>query len=94
MPVETGTSTAGRAFTHGAIDIPANLQPGDYMLRVEVEDRLPRPDHAMAWRWARLSVVSVFRPSRPCIGLSFVSGWTPDLRKYENRFTIAVLVKI
>jgi len=56
MPVETGTSTAGRAFTHGAIDIPASLQPGDYMLRVEVEDRLPRPDHAMAWRWARLSV--------------------------------------
>jgi hypothetical protein len=25
---------------------------------------------------------------------SFVPGWTPDLRKYENRFTIAVLVKM
>ena len=25
---------------------------------------------------------------------SFVPGWTPDLRKYENRFTLAVLVKL
>jgi len=25
---------------------------------------------------------------------SFVPGWTPDLRKYENRFTLAVLVKM
>ncbi len=25
---------------------------------------------------------------------SFVPGWTPDLRKYENRFTLAILVKM
>jgi hypothetical protein len=25
---------------------------------------------------------------------SFVEGWSPDLRKQENRFTIAVLVKL
>jgi hypothetical protein len=25
---------------------------------------------------------------------SFVPGWTPDLRKYENRFTLALLVKL
>jgi hypothetical protein len=25
---------------------------------------------------------------------SFVPGWTPDLRKYENRFTLAMLVKL
>jgi|SRR5579872_2748957 len=25
---------------------------------------------------------------------SFVPGWAPDLRKYENRFTIAILVKL
>jgi len=23
-----------------------------------------------------------------------VPGWTPDLRKYENRFTVALLVKL
>jgi hypothetical protein len=23
---------------------------------------------------------------------SFVPGWTPDLRKYENRYTLAILV--
>jgi VWFA-related protein len=58
VPVVTGTSTstAARPLTRGAIDIPASLQPGDYMMRVEVEDRLPPAGHAMAWRWARLSV--------------------------------------
>jgi len=25
---------------------------------------------------------------------SFVPGWAPDLRKYENRFLIALLVKL
>jgi hypothetical protein len=25
---------------------------------------------------------------------SFVPGWSPDLRKYENRFTVALLLKI
>ena len=25
---------------------------------------------------------------------TLVPGWTPDLRKYENRFTLAILVKL
>jgi hypothetical protein len=25
---------------------------------------------------------------------SFIPGWVPDLRKRENRFTIAILVKM
>jgi hypothetical protein len=55
-PVETGASTAGRAFTHSAIDIPAALQPGDYVMRVQVEDRRAPPHHSIAWQWARLSI--------------------------------------
>jgi hypothetical protein len=58
VPVATGpsTATAARPLTHGAIDIPAGLEPDDYMMRVEVGDRLPPPNHAVAWQWARLSV--------------------------------------
>jgi VWFA-related protein len=58
MPVETSKPTAGRAFTSGAIDLPASLEPGDYQLRVEVEDQIPPPHHAQAWQWARLDVAA------------------------------------
>ncbi|HXJ95756.1 MAG TPA: VWA domain-containing protein [Terriglobia bacterium] len=57
-PVEMGTPRAGRAFTRGAIEIPANLEPGDYLMRVEVEDQLPPPRHAKAWQWVRLGVAA------------------------------------
>jgi hypothetical protein len=57
IPVSTGASTStARPLTQSAIDIPASLPPGEYMMRVEVEDQLPPPNHAVAWRWARLSV--------------------------------------
>lgn len=57
-PVETAKPAAGGAFTSGAIDLPASLEPGDYLLRVEVEDQLPPPRHAQAWQWARLDVAA------------------------------------
>jgi VWFA-related protein len=57
LPVATGAPTsAARPLTQCAIDLPAGLAPGEYMMRVEVEDQLPAPKHAVAWRWARLSV--------------------------------------
>ena len=57
-PVAMGTRKAGRAFTSAAIEIAANLQPGDYLMRVEVEDQLPPPRHAKAWQWVRLRVAA------------------------------------
>jgi len=46
----------GRFLTHAAIEIPTDLAPGDYLLRVDVEAQLPPPKHARAWQWARLTV--------------------------------------
>ncbi len=50
---------AGRFLTHAAIDIPKDVAPGDYLLRVDVEDKLLPPRHARAWQWARLTVGTV-----------------------------------
>jgi VWFA-related protein len=56
-PVDTGAAkAAGRVFTHSSIQIPANLEPGDYLMRVDVEDQLTPPRHTQAWQWARLRV--------------------------------------
>jgi hypothetical protein len=56
-PIEARASkTAGRFFTHSAIDIPSSLEPGDYLMRVDVEDQLSPRHHARAWQWARLSI--------------------------------------
>jgi len=57
-PIQLGAPKAGRAFTKAAIEIPANLQPGEYLLRVEVEDQLPPPRHAKAWQYVRLGVAA------------------------------------
>ena len=57
-PVITGASMTGRAFTNGALQIPADLPPGDYLVRVEVEDGNPPPHHGRAWQWARLAIAS------------------------------------
>ena len=55
-PVEMGPRKAGHAITSAAIEIPAGLQPGDYLMRVEVEDQLPPPRQSKAWQWVRLRV--------------------------------------
>jgi hypothetical protein len=46
------------AFATTAIQIPADLPPGDYLMRVEVEDRVPPPHHGKAWQWARLAIAA------------------------------------
>lgn len=51
-----GASKASRFFTRAAIEIPSSLEPGDYLMRVDVEDQLPPPRHSKAWQWTRLSV--------------------------------------
>ena len=58
IPVATGAPGAIPAFATTAIQIPADLPPGDYLMRVEVEDRVPPPHHGKAWQWARLAIAA------------------------------------
>lgn len=58
MPVVTGAPGAVRPFAKAAIRIPADLPPGNYLLRVEVEDQVPPPHHGKAWQWAHLAIAA------------------------------------
>jgi VWFA-related protein len=59
QPVDARSAkVAGRFFTHSAIEIPGDLAPGDYLLRVDVEDRVLPPRQTRAWQWAWLSGTS------------------------------------
>lgn len=56
-PVIRGDSKLpGRFFTEAALEIPAGLEPGDYLVRVDVAGPQPAPHQVAAWQWARLSV--------------------------------------
>ncbi len=55
-PVVTDAKkSAKQYFTRGEIDIPAGLAPGEYLLRVDVENATAKKPQ-LAWRWARLTV--------------------------------------
>ena len=58
VPVVASPPSAVPALTDTAIRIPADLAPGDYLMRVEVEDRVPPPHHGKAWQWARLAIAA------------------------------------
>ena len=55
-PITPGAATAGRLFNHGSLEIPADLVPGEYLMRVEVENAHSQATHPRAWQWARLSI--------------------------------------
>jgi hypothetical protein len=56
VPVVTDAKkSASQFFTRGEIDIPAGLAPGEYLLRVDVENPTAKKPQ-LAWRWARLTV--------------------------------------
>jgi VWFA-related protein len=42
-------------FARGSLEVPAGLDPGNYLLRVDVEDR-DTPYMPAAWQWAKLKV--------------------------------------
>jgi hypothetical protein len=42
-------------FARGALQVPARLAPGNYLLRVDLEDR-NAPGAPAAWQWAKLRV--------------------------------------
>jgi hypothetical protein len=50
MPVE-----AADQFIKGSLDVPKGLDPGNYMVRVDIGDKA-RPDTASAWQWAKLTL--------------------------------------
>ena len=55
-PVVTDAKKNAREFfTRGEIDIPAGLAPGEYLMRVDVENGAAKKSQ-LAWRWARLIV--------------------------------------
>lgn len=49
--------SAAQFFTRGEIDLPAGLAPGEYLLRVDVENATAKKPQ-LAWSWARLTVRS------------------------------------
>ena len=53
--VSDAKNNAKQFFTRGEIDLPAGLVPGEYLLRVDVENRTAKKPQ-LAWRWARLTV--------------------------------------
>lgn len=56
VPVVTDAKkSASQFFTRGEIGIPAGLAPGEYLLRVDVENPTAKKPQ-LAWRWARLTV--------------------------------------
>jgi hypothetical protein len=42
-------------FARGSLQVPAGLNPGNYLLRVDIEDRYT-PYTPTAWQWAKLRV--------------------------------------
>jgi VWFA-related protein len=55
MPVETDAKKAPSFFARGILEVPKRLDPGKYMVRLDIFDKA-RPDTVSAWQWARLTV--------------------------------------
>ena len=51
---KTATKTA-ELFASGSLDVPQGLDPGNYMVRVDLGDKA-QPDTASAWQWAKLTL--------------------------------------
>ena len=55
MPVETDAKKAANLFARGSLEVPEGLDPGKYLLRVEIVEQA-RPDTISAWQWAKLTL--------------------------------------
>jgi VWFA-related protein len=59
MPVSSPVTTDARKtasfFARGSLEIPKGLDPGKYLLRVDIGEK-ERPDEVSAWQWAKLTV--------------------------------------
>ena len=54
-PVEADATKTTGYFAKGTLEVPKGLDPGGYMVRVDVGDK-DTPDAASAWQWAKLRV--------------------------------------
>jgi hypothetical protein len=55
MNVETDAKKAASFFASGSLQVPKGLDPGKYMLRLDISEK-ERPDIVSAWQWAKLTV--------------------------------------
>ena len=55
ISVETDAKKTASFFARGSLEVPKGLDPGKYMLRVDIADKA-RPDTVIAWQWARLTL--------------------------------------
>jgi VWFA-related protein len=54
-PLATDATKTAGLFASGAVDVPKGLDPGSYMVRVDIGDK-DTPDTASAWQWAKLTL--------------------------------------
>lgn len=55
MPVETDAKKSASFFASGSLEVPKGLDPGKYMVRVDISDKAS-PATVSAWQWAKLTV--------------------------------------
>jgi hypothetical protein len=51
----TPVAADAKNFAGGSLEVPKGLDPGEYLVRVDLEDK-DSPDAASAWQWAKLRV--------------------------------------
>ena len=54
-PLTTDASKTAGLFAGGSLDVPKGLDPGNYMVRVDLGDKA-QPDTVTAWQWAKLTL--------------------------------------
>ena len=54
-PLATDATKTAGLFASGSVDVPKGLDPGSYMVRVDIGDK-DTPDTASAWQWAKLTL--------------------------------------
>jgi len=55
MPLVTDATKTAGLFARGSLDVPKGLDPGNYMVRVDIGDKT-QPDTVSAWQWAKLTL--------------------------------------
>jgi hypothetical protein len=55
LPVESDATRTASLFARGALEIPKGLDPGKYIVRVDIGDK-GQPDTVAAWQWAKLTL--------------------------------------
>lgn len=53
-PVETNAMKAAGTFARGSLEVPRGLDPGQYLIRVDIGDKA-HPEAVGAWQWSRLT---------------------------------------